>query len=297
MDKETKELRSIYNYYKDATKGFARIQITGTNFIRYAAFKSYMEGIQNPTLQDAKDAAKAVNILTGYGVYKATGGTVEKALNLLLISPRFAASRLQAPVLLTQAVTQSVREKAGMGPRDGKQYINKQVRKRIIEDAAFTFATRLGLMFIASLMFDDVEIGDDPKSWTYGRLIVRLGRNKYRVYDPWAGMSSALNPFRKSIFEEERIDPGAFGEFLGARSHPAFTAVNATVFGKDYFGKEIGKVDAVATSISPIVVEGIRDAIEKDTGLLDLYMAVSTDVTGVPSLVVEKKNIPKKAFR
>ena len=25
MDKETKELRSIYNYYKDATKGFATI--------------------------------------------------------------------------------------------------------------------------------------------------------------------------------------------------------------------------------------------------------------------------------
>jgi hypothetical protein len=281
----------------DATQGFARIQITGTNFIRYAAFKSYMEGIQNPTLQDAKDAAKAVNILTGYGVYKATGGTVEKALNLLLISPRFAASRLQAPVLLTQAVTQSVREKAGIEPRDGKQYINKQVRKRIIEDAAFTFATRLGLMFIASLMFDDVEIGDDPKSWTYGRLIVRLGRNKYRVYDPWAGMSSALNPLRRSIFEEGMIDVGTIGKFLETRGHPAFTAVNATVFGKDYFGKEIGKVDAVATSISPIVVEGIRDAIEKDTGLLDLYMAVSTDVTGVPSLVVEKKSIPKKTFR
>ena len=281
----------------DATKGFARIQITGTNFIRYAAFKSYMEGIQNPTLQDAKDAAKAVNILTGYGVYKATGGTVEKALNLALVSPRFAVSRLQAPVLLTQAVTQSVREKAGMGPRDGKQYINKQVRKRIIEDAAFTFATRLGLMFIASLIFDDVEIGDDPKSWTYGRLIVRLGRNKYRVYDPWAGMSSALNPFRGSIFEKGFFDPRALGDFGAARAHPALTAVNATVFGKDYFGKEIGKVDAITTSISPIVIEGIRDAIEKDTGLLDLYMAVSTDVTGVPSLVVEKKNIPKKAFR
>jgi hypothetical protein len=146
-------------------------------------------------------------------------------------------------------------------------------------------------------MFDDVEIGDDPKSWTYGRLIVRLGRNKYRVYDPWAGMSSALNPLRRSIFEEGMIDVGTIGKFLETRGHPAFTAVNATVFGKDYFGKEIGKVDAVATSISPIVVEGIRDAIEKDTGLLDLYMAVSTDVTGVPSLVVEKKSIPKKTFR
>ena len=262
-------------------EGFGRVQITGVNLLRMSAYESYLKDNPDATLEEKKDVAFAINILTGFGEYKAGSGAVEKALNKVLISPRFSASRFQAPLLLAMS-------------RDGRKiWQNKPLRKRIIEDTAWFMGIRMALMYAASLLFPDVEIGTNPDHFTFGRLIVDVGNGKKRIYDPWAGIQSAMRsipPFLKG--------DATFGETLGkiteGRQHPALSGFTEALSGKEIYGGEISAKDAILKMLLPISIEGAGEAIMEDTGLLDLVASVSTDVMGIGSMLIDEDKIKGK---
>lgn len=260
-----------------AQKAFGRVQISGTNLLRLLAAESYAGG-KELTSAEMKDVAMAVNIMTGRGA-TVKDPKFNNILNKILTSPSFTASRFQAPFLLAHK-------------RDGKfLWQNKALRKRIIEDSAWFIGQRMALMGAIALALPDAEIGDDPDHWTYGRLIVHLDGGKSRVYDPWAGIASAYRALAP-------ISEGKFGEALSktfeGRKHPAFSSAIEVATGKAFYGGEIGRGEAVVRSLLPISVEGMREAIKEDTGVFDLVAAVSTDVLGVGSVLVDTDKTKRK---
>lgn len=262
-------------------EGFGRSQITGVNLLRMTAFESYLADNPNATLEEKKDIAFAINILTGYGQYKSGSGAVERALNKLLVSPRFSASRFQAPVLLAMS-------------RDGnKIWNNKPLRNRIIQDTAYFMGIRMALMYLASLMWpDEISIGTNPEHFTYGRLVVRVGNGQVRIYDPWAGIQSALKTLQP-ILQGEGV-PATLKKITEGRQHPALTGLNELYSGKEMYGTDISRGAALLKMITPITVEGAKEAIEKDTGLIDLIASVATDFVGIGSVLINEEDLEGK---
>jgi len=262
-----------------AQQAFGRMQISGTNPLRLLTAESYLASNPDATLAEMKDMAKAVNILTGRGDTAWINPKLNTVLNKILTSPSFTASRFQAPILLT------------MKGSNGKPlWKNKQIRNRVIQDSAWFVGTRMAIMAMIAAALPDAEIGDDPDHWTYGRLIVDVGGGKTRVYDPWAGVISAY----RSLYP---ITEGEIGTSLGkvfeGRKHPALSSAIEIGFGKTYYGEEIDRRTAFVRSLLPISVEGMKEAIKEDTGIIDLLSSVSTDVMGIGSTLVETSDLRK----
>jgi len=257
-------------------QSFGRTQISGTNLIRLLAYKSYKGG-RDITMQEAKEIAMAVNVLTGRGA-TVRDPKVNNILNKILTSPSFTASRFQAPFLLAHKV-------------DGKYlWQNKKLRNRIIEDSAYFVGTRMAIMATVAAALPGADFGDDEEHWTYGRLIVDLGDGNSRVYDPWAGILSAYRALHPAM---EGDLGGALSKVFEGRKHPALSSALEVGFGETFYGEEIDRRAAALRAIMPISIEGMKEAIEKDTGVFDLLAATSTDVMGIGSTLVETRKLNK----
>ena len=259
-----------------AQRAFGRMQISGTNLLRMLAAESYAGDVDNMTLQEMRDIATAINILTGRGA-TVKDPKVNKVLNKILTSPSFTASRFQAPFLLAHRGT------------DGKLlWENKKLRNRVLQDYAWFVGTRMALMGLIAAALPEAEIGDDPEHWTYGRLIVNVGGGKSRVYDPWAGIVSAY----RALFPITKGDSGgALKKVFEGRKHPSLSSLEEVAFGKTFYGEDIDRRTAALKAFLPISIDGVREAIKEDTGVLDLLASVSTDVMGIGSTLVDTRKL------
>jgi len=259
-------------------KHSGRAQLTGTNVLRLLMLESYRGG-REISMEEGRRIVQAVSILSGRGA-TVSDPKVNRALNALLTSPSFTASRLQTPFILMHKDDQG-----------NMLWKDKNLRNRVLEDYSFFIGTRLAIMGALAAAIPGVEIGDDVEHWTYGRLIVDLGNGYSRVYDPWAGVASAYRALYPIVHD---IDlPESLKKLAEGRLHPAITSIVGVAKGETYYGEEIDRRAAALSAILPISVDGMREAIEKDTGVFDLLAAVSADVMGIGSTLVETSDLRK----
>lgn len=268
-----------------AQKAFARTQITGINVLRQLAFESMVEAYGgNITLEEAKDVAFCVNILTGYGEYKSGGGKLDRALNKIMISPRFRFSRLQAPILLALS-------------REGRPiWKNKVLRNRIAQDTAMFFMTRIllaaGAGYAGEKLFgDDIKFITDPKSWAFGRVAVRTDSGRWRVYNPWAGVSNAYS-LGANIYKKKDIMK-AMTHSVETGAHPFLQMVTQVWQRETYSGESVPRYEPLIRSFVPISIEGGIEAGMKDTGQFDLMASITADVVGVDNMLVDEEDLFK----
>jgi hypothetical protein len=222
--------------------------------------ESYRGG-RDISMEEGRRIVKAVSILSGRGT-KAKDPRISEALNWLLTSASFTASRLQAPFIL-----------AHKDENGNMLWKDKNLRNRVIEDYAWFIGTRVAIMGALAAAIRGVEFGDEEDHWTYGRLLVDVGGGKTRVYDPWAGIASAYRAMQPLVKEGDL--PASLKKLVEGRLHPAITSLKSTAFGKTYYGSDIDRRTAALQAILPISIDGIREAVEEDTGVIDLLAGAS----------------------
>ncbi len=261
---------------------FGRSQVAGTAAIRQSLFDSIVGQYGNDiTLEEAKDVSFAVNILTGYGQYKSPGEGIDKALNVLFISPRFRMSRFQAPALLLLS-------------RDGRRIANNKIlRNRIIEiQAQFALSRIIIAGLAASLWPDDVKVILDRKHWAFGRIAVETESGQWRVYNPWAGITSAYSWVRK--WGETGAPIASLLDTTKTATHPFFAFMRGMATGELYGGDKAPRVEIAIRSVMPISIEGMVDSWFNDTGNTDIFFSTLADVFGVDNTLVDYEDLQSK---
>lgn len=127
-----------------------------------------------PTERDLRDYATWVNWATGRGSIGSLAN-VGPALNVAFFAPRFAASRLQAPIAAARAAYSLA---PGGGALPGAY--SREVAKVIAKDAAAFLGAGMGALALMNL--GGAEIEADPRSSDFGK-----GRFGPLRIDVWAG--------------------------------------------------------------------------------------------------------------
>ena len=261
---------------------FGRSQVAGTAIMRQTMFDSIIADYgADVTLEEAKDVAFAVNVLTGYGQYKSSGKGIEKALNVILISPRFRVSRFQAPALLLLS-------------RDGRRIAdNKILRNRIAQTQATFVASRMAIMGLAAALWpDEVKVIVDPKHWAFGRIAVETESGQWRVYNPWAGITTAYAWARKSIESGNPIEE--FFHSWGSGVHPFWSFLESLRTGETYGGEKVPWYESAIRSAMPITAEGAIESAVKETGKADLVFSTIADALGVDNTLVDYEDLERR---
>jgi len=254
-------------------KQSGRTQITSLNVLRMDIFESYMDAYPTATNQEAKDFAWAINIMTGYGQGKQLGA-IAAAGDWALTSTRFTTSRFQAFGLMTP-----------LGLLHPTVRKNKFLRKKLAITAGKFWGTRVLLGYLASLALDDVEFGWNPNHSTFLKVVIDQGNGFYRVYDPLAGVQQALRTFIGITLMED--DPASvfFGD-LAKKQSPTPSFLYNWFKGKKYPSEDVPRWQAFVRGLSPIILEGIWDAVAEDTPLGHALIGAFLDATGIGSYTV-----------
>jgi hypothetical protein len=269
-------------------KQSGRTQITSLNVLRMDIFSSYMDAHPQATAQDAKDFAWAINIMTGYGQGKVASGAVQMGADWALTSTRFTVSRFQAFGLMTP-----------LGLLHPTVRNNKALKKQLTKTAVRFWGTKVLLGYLASLAWpDDVEMGWNPNHSTFLKIVVDQGNGFYRVYDPLAGVQQALGTFisvTSALAGLSSKEPLVeFLKDISKKQAPSWSFVTSITQGKKYPNEEISRWEALARGLSPIIIEGIYDAIQEDTPLGHAIMGTALDATGIGSYTVPYDKLDDK---
>ncbi len=257
-------------------KASARTQITSLNVLRLQWWSTYIEANPNATDVQLKEAAVALNVMTGYGQGK-TVSSIAPALDHLITSTRFTASRFQAPFLVPYALKKG----------------NTALAKRVAEDQAWFLGTRISMGLLAAAFLPDVEWGMNPDHHTFGKLVVDLGNGYSRVYDFWSGLEQVIRTARQ-ISTGEKAPVTALADSIAMKASPQWSFFRAVIHGKDWRGNDINRLEGGIRGLTPISVEGAIDSYIGHTGIIDGIMATGMDVVGFGTYLVETDSLDNK---
>lgn len=231
-----------------------RHMVTHLNMLRAAAFDQFVVDLKNreiPKNQMAKDLkawAKYVNNASGRG---SLGGfeSSAKALSTLFFAPRFAVSRIQAPLrLLTN-------------------WKNPTVRNEIAKDFAAFAGVGMVALTLASLA--GFEIGDEPEDSDFGKIII----GKTRV-DVWGGFQQPMRLMynwgasgvsRTGLIESPDMDlRDATMRFAMYKASPLVSIGAEFLTGEDAIGRDTEALETVVNSILPLVMQESWEAYNSD---------------------------------
>jgi hypothetical protein len=252
----------------------ARTQATSMNWLRMRLYEGYASRHPDMTAGQAKEVSEAINRLSGYGTGRFVS-TVAPYADKVLTSTRFTASRVQS---------------LGVIP---KYWDNKALRNELIEDTMWFWGWRVALMGIAYLASDDEwYFGENPDNHTYGKLIVPVGGDQVRIYDPWAGFQQAV--YRGSKLTDSADKPlEVAGDFLSSKASPSVQALWTIAWGKKYPNQDIPRWEAALRAFSPISLEGVVDSLAEDTGMFDLAFSSTMDAIGINSYTMAEEDLER----
>jgi hypothetical protein len=244
----------ILKQFASVMKASSRHAVTIGNLVRASAFDQLLENNPNATTAELKAFADYLNVTTGLGNL-GKWGAVSDTLQVLMFSPRFAASRFQTPYMVI------------------KHWGQPRVRKEIARDMVRFSATGSMVLLLAYLAGADVQI-DDPDDPDWGK--IRIGDQRI---DIWGGFQQparllarmAITPVRP---EDDRFGPlEALGRFASYKLAPIITVPTQLVTGKTAVGEKIepvklpfserelpGQVETLARSTIPLLYEDIYEA-------------------------------------
>ena len=282
----SKILKKVPAYGK-LVEASERTQITSLNFLRMDLFSKMMESSPDATKQDMEDYATYINIVTGYGVDGLLSrdgdkwvGQTATVLDNVLISTRFKLSRIQTPLIF-------------LSPRLMK---NKVVRNRYLRDLSSYWLLRAAMVSLIDLVDneffgDKITIGRNPShSGTFGKIIVKVGGGKVRVYDPLSGLKNTYQTiYSVASGAEEPVD--AIVKDLMKSKNPFWQLLGGMITGEKYGGEEASRWELLARSALPISAETPLDATLEQTGLVDALVGTFLDIHGIGSYTTDKEDI------
>lgn len=237
-------------------KGFSeRNMVTGLNLLRAGLFDKFVEDARKSgvTLTDAELEAYAnyINVATGRGnLGELSGGA--QILSQVFFSPRFTASRIQAPLYAIKALGQS-----------------KRLRNEILRQWVALFGVAMTVIHLAKLAGGEAD--DDPESPFFGK--IKIGDV---VLDIYGGL---LQPFRviamtlkaghvNWIEKDDRVVDvkGVGGKFVKNKLAPPFSIGYELITGKDWMwdGAEAEPLETIADSFTPLIIQSILEIQEND---------------------------------
>lgn len=237
-------------------KGFSeRNMVTGLNLLRAGLFDKFVEDARKSgvTLTDAELEAYAnyINVATGRGNLGDLSGGAQ-ILSQVFFSPRFTASRIQAPLYAIKALGQS-----------------KRLRNEILRQWVALFGVAMTVIHLAKLAGGEAD--DDPESPFFGK--IKIGDV---VLDIYGGL---LQPFRviamtlkaghvNWIEKDDRVVDvkGVGGKFVKNKLAPPFSIGYELITGKDWMwdGAEAEPLETIADSFTPLIIQSILDIQESD---------------------------------
>jgi hypothetical protein len=209
----------------------SRMYNTFMNLYRSSAFEGMLRGIPNPTVEDARAAASAVNTLTGRTMSAGKLASAMDALSPVLSSPRLLLSNI----------------KYALGtPLLGKMPM--RMRTRILRDAYVRplvgYAALYGLVQTIDEMDgeDDVSVGWDLRSSDFGKIVVGNKR-----FDVMGGLSQVITLAGRLATGETKDLKGKATKIRGPKR--PYKGKDAIDVGKDFLRWKLAPAAEAATSI------------------------------------------------
>lgn len=220
--------------------------------------------------QGYKDLATFINRATGRGsLGKGALANSAALLNTTFFSPRFVASRFQAPLSLIK----------------GNAKVRKVAAKNYVSFLG-AMASALGLSALAGA---DVE--DDPRSSDFGK--ARFGKTRV---DFSAGFAPLYRYFAQFISGNQKdIESGKvsdvdrskiIGRFIKSKLAPAPSTILALIDGKTFTGEDVD-AKALVKEFMPIILESVWEAWEEQ-GPLAGFLVGAAEFSGLGASTFDK---------
>ena len=266
-----------------------RTQRIGTNLIRMSAFSTFVEANPGASMQEYKDFALLLNIMTGYGSGKLFG--TSRLANYSLTSARFSESLLERPFAEFYASKESTKAK-------------EQFRKTMLA----AFALRGLVMGLLAVSQDNITIGRNPNHWTFGRLIIDDGNGYVSVYDPFGGLIQVIGmvasaslffatriPGMPEEFRRGEFKPSIVFDYLGKRITPS-VSLYYRLFDKSKYAsdEEVSYGEAFLRGIAPITVQTVEQGIAAGESASAIVAKTVLDNIGIPVTRIPKKELRGK---
>jgi hypothetical protein len=226
-----------------------RSMTTTLNLLRTAAFDDFVEKFPNATLDEMKAWANWVNVASGRGDLGAFK-PVATELSTVIFAPRFTASRIQTPFMLT------------------KYWQMPRVRQQIAKDYAATVGLGLSALALADLA--GLQVGVDPRASDFGK--IRFGDTRV---DIWAGVQQPVRLLARIMLgltdrtgltgkdladQEKQVDPiNLVSRFAAFKLSPMVTLPLELYRGQTAVGDPVTPTQTAARALLPLVYEGVYD--------------------------------------
>lgn len=256
-------------------KASERHMVIGLNMLRSGLFDDFIK--KHPEASDATKRAYAryVNIMTGRGEMK--GLTDSTAAQLMLFSPKFTASRIQAiPVAASTAIK------------------HKELRGEIARQWVGFVGTGMAILALAKMA--GLDVGDDPESPDFGKIIIG---DKVRI-DVWGGLQQPVRLFLRTAKvvagkSDENVADISW-QFIKYKFAPGITVGYETVTGKDWVtNKEIERGFNLAATATPLIFESAWEAYAEELSASETALALGGEFFGLGVQTYEKKKKANKS--
>ena len=244
-------------------KGFSeRNMVTGLNLLRAGLFDKFMQ--DNPSATDAELEAYAryINVATGRGDLGALSGGAQ-ALAQVFFSPRFTASRIQAPLMALNNLKRS-----------------PALRKEMMRQWLSLFGLALTVMQLARLAGGEVE--DDPESGLFGK--IKFGNVSLDMFggllQPFRVLAITLKSGHVNWIEgdDRYIDvQGVATKFVKYKLSPPFSIGYELLTGKDWVqgSVEAQPLETIQSSLTPLFMQTVLDIHNEDMSGLEASILAS----------------------
>ena len=265
-----------------------RHMVTGLNLLRAGLFDDFVKSHPEAS-EDAKRAyARYINVATGRGELGQFNGAAE-ALAGVFFSPRFAVSRVQAPVY---AVTNVIKQPELRGEM-ARQWIA----------LAITGSTVLALAAM-----NGADVGDDPEDSDWGKFVI--GNRRYDIFggllQPMRLIALSLKTTDSAyfnIFTDDKVSKdirNEFFKFFEYKFNPIVGIFHKALFKEDPIThKEIDWSEdwrEQAWSFAPITVQTFKEALDMELNAMEVASVTIPEFFGVGVGVYEKSGRkPKKS--
>ena len=244
-------------------KGFSeRNMVTGLNLLRAGLFDKFMQ--DNPSATDAELEAYAryINVATGRGDLGALSGGAQ-ALAQVFFSPRFTASRIQAPLMALNNLKRS-----------------PALRKEMMRQWLSLFGLAVTVMQLARLAGGEVE--DDPESGLFGK--IKFGNVSLDMFggllQPFRVLAITLKSGHVNWIEgdDRYIDvQGVATKFVKYKLSPPFSIGYELLTGKDWVrgSVEAEPLETIQSSLTPLFMQTVLDIHNEDMSGLEASILAS----------------------
>lgn len=258
-----------------------RNMVTYLNSIRFAAMADFLAKHPDAPRHVKEEYAKYINAASGRGSLFALEGAA-RGLSIIFFAPRFAASRIEAPIRALALLR------------------HKETRMAVAKDWAAFATTGMTVLSFAALAGAEVEL-EDPLSSDFGK--IKIGDTRIDMFAGFQqsfrltmayGLAGADRAGLKELGKDIDLSQATM-QFLKYKAAPTATIPWELLTGKDLVGNEASLLDTARTSLLPLFLNDTYEVFvkEKSPSLSALTLGLTSIGVGVSTH--ESRDIKKKS--